>query len=143
MRTAAVLLVLLGLMFAAPAHADSGCTNGQPEAIPQGPGQQVIVDYFRAVNDRNYGIAWGFLAPSMHDMYGTLPDFVSIMNQHVKCVRVTKFLPVVGGAQSFRVVFDDEYLVPFEAGSGALPLFYKVSPDQPPLIVEQATSPLT
>jgi hypothetical protein len=140
MRAAGILLVLVGLMFAAPAHADSGCTNGQPEATPHGPGEQVIVDYFRAVNDRNYGIAWGFLAPSMHDMYGTLPDFVSVMNQHVKCVRVTNTVPAAG-TRALRVSFDAEYFTPFEAGAGTLPPFYRVSGDQPPLIIDQGTGP--
>jgi hypothetical protein len=140
MRTAGVLLVLFGLMIAAPAHADSGCTNGQPEATPRGPAEQVIVDYFRAVNDRNYGIAWGYLAPSMHDMYVTLPGFVSIMNQHVKCVRVTNIVPTAGN-QAFRVTFDAEYFTRFEAGAGTIPPFYRVSGDQPPLIIDQATGP--
>ncbi len=134
--------MLAGLLLAAPAAAESGCANGQPDAVPQDPGQQVIVDYFRAVNDRNYGTAWGYLAPSAQDMYGTLPNFVSILNEHVKCVRVTKFLPVEGGGpQSYYVVFDVEYLVPFVAGSGSLPMFFKVSADQPPLIVVQTYSP--
>lgn len=135
--------MLAGLVLAAPAAAESGCANGQPDAVPQDSGQQVIVDYFHAVSDRNYGTAWGYLAPSAQDVYGTLPNFVSILNEHVRCVRVTKFLPVEGGPQSYRVVFDDEYLVPFPGGSGSLPMFFKVSADQPPLIVEQANSPIT
>ena len=153
MRTAGVPLLLLGLVFAAPAHADSGCANGQPDAVPQGAGEQVIVDYFHAINDRDYGTAWGYLAPSMHEMYGTLANFVSIMSQHVKCVRVTDIavarssdpdISASMGIQWYRVSFDDEYITPFEVGAGTLPPFYKAVADPhegapPPLIIDQAT----
>lgn len=140
MRIATAVAVGVGLLFAGPAAADSGCANGQPDAVAASPDQQVIIDYFHAVNDRNYGTAWGYLAPSMHEMYGTLSNFVSILNQHVKCVRVTNIAPV-HGTQWYQVTFDDEYFTPFEAGAGTLPLFYKTRADQPFLITDQGTGP--
>jgi hypothetical protein len=57
MRFVVVLVVGLGLLVATPAAADSGCANGQPDAEPVGNGEKVIVDYFRAVNARDYTTA--------------------------------------------------------------------------------------
>ncbi len=164
MRFVVVLVVGLGLLFATPAAADSGCANGQPDAKPVGNGEKVIVDYFRAVNARDYTTAWGYLGRPMRAMYGAvspdqdtagLADFSSIMSRHIKCVRVTKIsntdssdpdISASMGIQWYQVTFDDEYLTPFEAGAGTLPPFYKTQADPhegapPPLIVNQATGP--
>lgn len=147
------------------AAADSGCANGQPDARPVGKGQQVLVDYFTAVNNKDYLTAWGYLGRQVRAIYGaTAPEqdadglagFSSIMRQHVKCVRITGVAsapssdPDVSaslGIQWYQVTFDAEYLARFEAGSGGLPPFYKTQADPhegigpPPLIINQATSP--
>lgn len=164
LMAAVVPLIGIGVMLAGQGTADPACDNGQPDASPVGKGQQVIVDYFKAVNNQDYATAWGYLGPPMHAMYGaTSPDqdanglssFSSIMRQHVKCVRVTKIAlarssdPDISaslGIQVYQVTFDDEYITPFEAGGGTLPPFYKTHADPhegapPPLIIGQATSP--
>jgi hypothetical protein len=161
---AVVSLIGGGITLAGQAAADPACANGQPDASPAGKGQQVIVDYFKAVNNRDYATAWGYLGRPLRAMYGpTSPDrdanglssFSSIMRQHVKCVRVTKIdlarstdpdVSASLGIQWYQVTFDAEYITPFEAGAGTLPPFYKTHADPhegapPPLIINQATSP--
>lgn len=160
-------LVLAGCLLAPPGHAaaDPSCANGQPDAQPVGKGQQVLVDYFAAVNNKDYLTAWGYLGRQVRAGYGaTAPEqdadglarFSSVMRQHVKCVRVTAIAnaprsdPDVSaslGIQWYRVSFDAEYLARFEAGAGTLPPFYKTQADPhdgagpPPLIISQSTSP--
>ncbi|MDP7734753.1 hypothetical protein [Mycobacterium paragordonae] len=160
-------LTLAGCMFAPAGHAaaDSGCANGQPDARAVGKGQQVLVDYFGAVNSKDYLTAWGYLGRQVRAVYGAtapeqdadgLASFSSIMRQHVKCVRVTAITaattndPDVSaslGIQWYQVTFDADYLTRFEAGAGTLPPFYKTQADPhegagpPPLIINQSTSP--
>ncbi len=161
------VLALAGFMLApgGQAAADSACANGQPDARPVGKGQQVLVDYFAAVNSKDYLTAWGYLGRQVRAVYGaTAPEldadglagFSSTMRQHVKCVRVTAVAsattndPDVSaslGIQWYQVTFDAEYVTRFEAGAGTLPSFYKTQADPhagagpPPLIINQATSP--
>lgn len=161
---AMVPLIGVGVMLAGQGAADPACDNGQPDARPVGKGQQVIVDYFKAVNNQDYATAWGYLGRPMRAIYGaTSPDqdanglssFASITREHVKCVRVTRIAnarstdPDVSaslGIQWYQVTFDAEYITPFEAGAGTLPPFYKAHADPhegapPPLIIGRATSP--
>lgn len=165
-RLVAVVVALLGvgLLPAGRGVADPECANSQPDAIPIGKGQQVIVDYFTAVNRHDYATAWGYLGGPVRAMYGaTSPDrdaeglstFSSIMREHVKCVRVTSIVGATStdpdisaslGIQWYRVTLDAEYITPFEAGAGTLPPFYKTLADPhegapPPLIINQGTSP--
>ncbi|WP_262490963.1 hypothetical protein [Mycobacterium simiae] len=161
---AVVALIGVGLLPAGCAAADAGCANGQPDAIPAGKGQRVIVDYFTAVNSRDYRTAWGYLGAPLRARYGaTSPDrdadglsnFSSIMREHVRCVRVTSIAGATSidpdisaslGIQWYRVSFDAEYITPFEAGAGTLPPLYKTHADPhegapPPLIINQGTNP--
>lgn len=157
-------LVLAGSILAPAAHADPACSNGQPDAKPTGKGQQVLVDYFAAVNAKDYLTAWGYLGRQVRAMYGAaspeldadgLASYSSNMRRHMKCVRVTSIAnaptsdPDVSaslGIQWYHVTFDAEYLSRFDAG-GTLPPFYKTQADPhqgagpPPLIIGQATSP--
>jgi hypothetical protein len=164
LMAAVVPLIGLGIMLAPHSVADPACDNGRPDARPAGNGQQVIVDYFKAVNNQDYAAAWGYLGRPMRAVYGaTSPDqdatglsnFSSIMRRHVKCVRVTNIAlarstdPDISaslGIQWYHVTFDAEYITPFEAGAGTLPPFYKAHADPhegapPPLIIGQGTSP--
>lgn len=163
----AAVVALIGAVLApgGQAAADMACANGQPDARPVGKGQQVLVDYFAAVNSKDYLTAWGYLGRQVRSSYGAtssdldadgLAGFSSSMRQHVKCVRVTAITsapatdPDVSaslGIQWYQVTFDAEYVTPFQAGGGALPPFYKTQADPhdgvgpPPLIINQATSP--
>ncbi|WP_245913153.1 hypothetical protein [Mycobacterium kansasii] len=153
---AVAVLIGIGVAPAGRGGADPECANGQPDAVPAGKGQQVIVDYFAAINNHDYRTAWGYLGGPMRAMYSTgLATFSSVMREHVKCVRVTSITvarstdPDISaslGIQWYRVTFDAEYLTPFEAGVGTLPPFYKTHADPhegapPPLIINQGTSP--
>ncbi|EUA06350.1 hypothetical protein I546_5432 [Mycobacterium kansasii 732] len=153
---AVAVLIGVGVAPAGGGGADPECANGQPDAAPAGKGQQVIVDYFTAINNHDYRTAWGYLGGPVRAMYGAgLTTFSSIMGEHVKCVRVTNIAvarssdPDISaslGIQWYRVTFDAEYLTPFEAGAGTLPPFYKTHADPhegapPPLIINQGTSP--
>ncbi|VBA53795.1 hypothetical protein LAUMK191_02919 [Mycobacterium attenuatum] len=136
--------------------ADPECANGQPDAVAAGKGQQVIVDYFTAINNHDYRTAWGYLGGPVRAMYGAgLTTFSSIMREHVKCVRVTNIAAASSsdpdissslGIQWYWVTFDAEYVTPVEAGAGTLPPFYKTHADPhegapPPLIINQGSSP--
>jgi hypothetical protein len=162
---ALVPLTGISVMNAGQGTADPACANGQPDASPVGKGQQLIVDYFTAVNNQDYATAWRYLGRPVRAIYGgTSPDqdadglssFSSIMRQHVRCVRVTAIASAMTtdpdvsaslGIQWYQVTFDAEYLTPFEAGAGTLPPFHKTHADPhqgaapPPLIINQATSP--
>ncbi|MHA7652468.1 hypothetical protein ACX9NE_24000 [Mycobacterium sp. ML4] len=161
----AALVLAFGVAPGGQAAAEPACANGQPDARAAGKGQQVLFDYFAAVNRRDYLTAWGYLGRQVRGVYGAttaeldadgLASFSSIMRKHVKCVRVTAIAtapttdPDVSaslGIQWYQVTFDAEYLARFDAGAGTLPPFYKTQADPhegagpPPLIINQATSP--
>ncbi|WP_239657083.1 hypothetical protein [Mycobacterium riyadhense] len=155
--------IAVSAVLAGRSAADPGCANGQSDASPTGKGQQVIVDYFKAVNNQDYAKAWGYLGRPMRAAYGAkspaqdangLSSFSSIMRRHLKCVRVTTVAsanatdPDVSaslGLQWYQVTFDAEHITPFEPGVATLPPFYKTladphEPAPPPLIINQATS---
>lgn len=154
-------------MLAGQATANTACANGQPDVSPTRKGEQLIVNYFAAVNNRDYASAWDYLGLPMRALYGaTSPDqdstglsnFSALMRQHVTCVRVTTITNVPTtdpdvsaslGMQWYRVTFDAEYTSLFQTPAGASPLppFYKTHADPhdggpPPELLNQATSPL-
>ncbi|WP_260861067.1 hypothetical protein [Mycobacterium simulans] len=161
---AMILSIGVSALLAGRGAAAPACANGQSDASPTGKGEQVIVDYFKAVNNQDYATAWGYLGRQMRATYGAispaqdadgLSSFSSTMRRHLKCVRVTTIAnantndPDVSaslGLQWYRVTFDAEYITPFQPGAAALPPFYKTladphEPAPPPLIINQATSP--
>lgn len=156
---AAMPLTAGSVMLARQAAAEPGCANGQPDASPVGKGEQVIVDYFKAVDNRDYVAAWGYLDQPVRAKYGdievnrdamSLSNFSEEMREHLKCVRVTKItvadstdpdISASRGIQWYQVTFDAEYITPFEGGAGTLPSFYKTRVDPQPLIIDEGMSP--
>ncbi len=122
----------------------------------------MLVNYFNAINTRDYATAWGYLDSRVHARYGSENAFAAMMSEHVACVRVLDINLTTNrddpdtppdiavsaslGIQWYRVQFADQYVTPFPAGSGSLPPFWKVEANTdegapPPKILDSATGP--
>lgn len=157
-----IALLGIGLPVASPAAAGAFCRNGQPDASPASNGEQLIAQYFQAINDQDYLTAWGYLSTRLRGLYdapmsdredGGLSHFSATMRQHVKCVRAVTITNVPTadpdvsasmGMQWYRVTFDVEY----GPGPGTLPSFYKTHADPhaggpPPQLLNQTASPVS
>lgn len=131
------------------------CGSTQPSVTPATPAQKVLVDFFTAVNNKDYATAFGYLDNGMQSSYGGLAGFSSLMSEHVSCVRVLGIStatfddPEVSaslGIQWYGVQLAAQYLTPFPAGSGQFPPFWKVHADPkegapPARITGTATGP--
>ena len=121
-----------------------------------------MVNYFNAINARDYATAWGYLDSRVQARYGSENAFAAMMSEHVACVRVLDInlattrddpdtppdiaVSASLGIQWYRVQFADQYVTPFPAGSGSLPPLWKVEANTdegapPPKILDSATGP--
>ena len=122
----------------------SRCTA--TEVTPNGLGEAVLVQYFRAIDAHDYAQAFGLLDANLQAGWASAgpgsnggTNFASFMGEHVECVRVTGITapsvpgdPEVSGSLGiawYQVELDAEYLSPFPAGSGKFQPFYKVHAD--------------
>lgn len=130
---AAALTIFLG---SGVSGASPSCGSSEESLVPTTADEQTLVSYFEAVNDGDYPTAWGLLGDYPQSVYGSERSFADVMSTHVACVRVLDVVPL--GEGQYRLVFADQYAVPFPAGSGSLPLFWTVAEGQ---IIEFGTGP--
>lgn len=121
---------------ASGATPGTGCGSSAPSLIPGTPDEQTLVGYFEALDAKNYGAAWNFFGDDVQSMYGSQQRYVELMNTHVSCVRLLGLRPY--GDHVYLAILADQYVVPFPAGSGALPAFWTVEDGK---IVEVGTGP--
>ena len=131
--TGALLTILLG---SGVSGASPLCGSTEESLVPTTADEETLVSYFQAVSDGDYPTAWGLLGDYPQSVYGSQRNFADVMFTHVACVRVLDAVPLGGG--EYRLVFADQYTVPFPAGSGSLPLFWTVADGQ---IAEFGTGP--
>lgn len=121
---------------AAPPAPETGCGSSAPSLSPESPDEQTLVGYFEALDAKNYGTAWDFFGDDVHAMYGSEQNYVALMNEHIRCVRLLGVRPF--GAHTYLVNLAAQYVTPFPAGSGALPAFWTVADG---VIAEVGTGP--
>jgi hypothetical protein len=121
---------------AAPAAPASSCGSSAQSLSPATPDEQTLVNYFEALNAKDYPRAWDFLGGDVQAIYGSEQRFADLMNDHIGCVRLLGVKPF--GAHTYLVHLAAEYVTPFPAGSGALPEFWTVGDGT---IVEFGTGP--
>jgi len=129
--------------------ATASCGTGKPWVTPTTPAEEVLVQYFKALNERTdagYQRAFALMSPAMQSGFASLSStgdaeqgFAQFYRDHLTCVTVTSISvasspgdPEVSastGIQWYEVQFDDEYSSPFPAGSGQLQPFWKVQAD--------------
>lgn len=119
-----------------PPAAESGCGSSGESFSPQTSDDRTLVNYFTAINAKDYGPAWNLLGDRLQSEYGSQQAFADQMAQHVSCVRVLDITPI--GNQEYRLQFAAQYTTPFPAGSGQLPTFWTVSGGK---IVSSGTGP--
>jgi hypothetical protein len=147
---------------ATPTATGSECGSSAKSLTPRTPAEEVLVNYFNAINIRDYARAWGYLDSRVQARYKSENAFAAMMSEHVACVRVLDINLATNrddpdtppdiavsaslGIQWYRVQFADQYVTPFPAGSGSLPPFWKVEANTdegapPPKILDSATGP--
>lgn len=147
---------------ATPTATGSGCGSSAKSFTSRTPAEEVLVNYFNAINARDYARAWGYLDSRVQAQYGSENAFAAMMSEHLACVRVLDINLATNrddpdtppdiavsaslGIQWYRVQFADQYVTPFPAGSGSLPPFWKVEANTdegapPPKILDSATGP--
>lgn len=123
----------------------AACGTGAPAFEPVTRAHRVLVAFFGALNDQQYGTAFALLSGELQQNWapdGTNADalaaFTDFYRQHLRCVTVTLIRladladPNVSasmGIQWYEVQFDEDYLSPFPAGSGRLQPYWKVQSD--------------
>ncbi|MBU1671374.1 MAG: DUF4829 domain-containing protein [Actinobacteria bacterium] len=107
-------------------QTESGKTGEHPAE------EQVIYDYFDAINRGDYEAAYELRTMSRQPQ-SDHQAFVASYQPYIKSVKVVsvKKLPEFSSAEreEFQVEFDATYIKQYPAGSGYLPLFYVVVPD--------------
>ncbi len=147
---------------ATPTATGSGCGSSAKSLTQRTPAEEVLVNYFNAINARDYTTAWNYLHSRVQARYGSENAFAAMMSEHVACVRVLDInlansrddpdtppdiaVSASLGIQWYKVQFADRYVTPFPAGSGSLPPFWKVEANTdegapPPKILDSATGP--
>lgn len=128
----------------------SECVFSEPEFVPTTRGEQLLVDYFSAMNDKDYDLAFTMLSDDIQSSFATNFEgeavepadyYAEFYGEHVECVQVTDIVDVSSSAPEgdlvsaslglhwYRVTFEATYLEYFIAGSETLPAFYKVQAD--------------
>ncbi len=127
------------------------CNFTQAEFEPTTRGEQLLHNFFYAINNGHYETAFNMLSDDMKASYGKdvegndvdpLENFTQVYSAHVQCVQIVGMEDVSGQAAAtgdlvsaslglvwYRVTFEATYIQPFDAGSGELPMFYKTQCD--------------
>jgi hypothetical protein len=96
----------------------------QAPAYPSTP-EDLIREYYKAVNAKNYGTAWTFGIPGI-GWFKTIDDLAISYADYVSTVEVTGVTALGVGGQSdtkkaFSVSFNATYIKPYPGGSHKLP----------------------
>ncbi len=108
-----------------PTATESACGSAAESFNPTTSDEQLLVSYFRAINDGDYATAWNLLGEELRSGYGSQRAFADLMAQHVSCVRVLDIRP--RGGNEYQLQFAAQYRTPFPAGGGGLQPFWTVS----------------
>lgn len=98
------------------------CGVPAPSLNPSTPDEQTLVSYFDALNAQDYVTAWSLFSPQLQYMYGSQQQYAKLMAAHVSCVRLLGVQPF--GPNTYQVFLAEQYLKPFPAGTGVLPVFW-------------------
>jgi hypothetical protein len=139
---ALLLLVLLALIAAGcgkkttskqtstPATTTPSTTPGN-QVKPQD--QQVIYDYYNAINGKRYQDAYNLTSDDFKAHYKSFADFEASYRDYVSSVRVVSLtrLDQFSTNQNieYQAVYDATYIKPYPAGGGTLPTINVVVPD--------------
>lgn len=106
-------------------------STGPTSVVPQE--QQVIYNYYKAVNEKRYKDAFNLASGRFKSQYGSLSDFEATYRDFVNSVKVVSLTRLdqfsTGTLIEFRAVYDATYIKPYPAGDGKLPTINTVVPD--------------
>jgi hypothetical protein len=95
--------------------------------------QQLIYDYYNAINNKHYDLAWAMTTADFKSHYPTLAAFTASYADYVSSVIVVsvKKLDQFSTAQKeeYETAYDATYIKKYPAGSGYLPPINVVVPD--------------
>lgn len=145
--TRRVLLILIGLiLITLAASAASGCGGGQMTTIPgtnqsvpvsevkpRTPEERVVVDYYRAINDKHYQAAYDLTSANFKSKYGSLADFTTYYRDFITGVQVVYLKKLEQFSTPQKVEFDTNYRADYvesnPPATGYLPPINIVVPD--------------
>jgi hypothetical protein len=110
-------------------------TTGQQTQANQGrpADEQIIYDYFAAINAKGYQDAYQMLTAKWKSIYANYEQFVASYREYISSVtiRSIKKLPEFSspGKGMFQVELEANYIKHYPAGSGNIPEFYVLVPD--------------
>ncbi len=123
----------------------AGCGNGGKTDVGTGTGpgkevaegkkrpadQQVLYDYFEAIDQKRYRDAYNMWSESGQPT--SFEEFKASYADYIDSVKVVsaRKLPEFStpDRETFQVEFDARYIKKYPAGSGEIPLFWMVVPD--------------
>jgi hypothetical protein len=103
------------------------------EVKPKTAEEKVVVDYYRAVNDKRYQVAYDLTSANFKSKYGSLADFTAYYRDFINGVQVVFLKKLDQFSTPQRVEFDTnyraEYIQSNPPTSGYLPPINIVVPD--------------
>jgi hypothetical protein len=106
-------------------------TPGQTQPIPKD--QQVVYDYYNAINEKRYQAAFDLTSNDFKSHYASFAAFEASYQDYVSSVKVVSLMRLDQFSTNQRIeyqaVYDATYIKPYPAGSGALPPINVVVPD--------------
>jgi hypothetical protein len=114
-------LVVAALVMLGVGALLAGCGSGKPETTstlpgitakevkPRTPEEKVVVDYYRAINDKDYAAAYALTTANFKSKYGSLADFTAYYRDFISSVEVVYLKNIEKLSTSRRVEFDTNY----------------------------------
>ena len=95
--------------------------------------EQLIYDYYNAINNKHYETAWGMTTDSFKSHYPTLAAFTASYADYVSSVKAVSVKQLAQFStpqkEEYETAYDATYIKQYPAGSGYLPPINVVVPD--------------
>lgn len=103
------------------------------EVKPQTAEERVVVDYYRAINDKSYQAAYNLTSTNIKSKYGSLADFTAYYRDFITSVEVVYLKKLDQYSTPQKVEFDINYRADYvksnPPATGYLPPINIVVPD--------------
>lgn len=134
-------LVLVLLTVAGVTGCGSSTTTPGKQTTPPSTGatvkhttqEQLIYDYYKAVNDKQYETAWAMTTANFKSHYPALADFQASYADYVSSVEAVSVKKLdqfsTPQKEEYETAYDATYIKQYPAGSGYLPTINVIVPD--------------
>jgi hypothetical protein len=116
-----------------PATKPTTPSSGQTQTNPRPAEEQIVYDYYKAINDKRYQDAFAMTSDRFKSSYASFAAFEASYRDYVQSVKVVSLrrLDQFSTPQriEFDATYDAAYIKPYPAGSGQLPPVNVVVPD--------------